>query len=357
MGLATKRRFDNAFRTGQRTTWEPSRFLRSEKGTFPFGRGDVVLRPILINFPSVSDRNHATNKHATWFESGVAMVVCCFLVLALLTASPSLAWAAEAHKSLGEQLRSSIIWTAEQPAPKGWLHAGFRRDFELEEIPAQADLQVFAYTRYQLFVNGQYVGRGPNRYENKRPEYDEWNLRSHLRKGHNVVALLVHRDFSPAISSDFSVCCFSRIEYHEPGLAARLDLRQANGRNTVITTDSQWLGFREPAYGDPQGCHYSSIPETIDARRSPGDWISVDFNPQGLRHAVPVDTSDAKVWPVLHPRTIPLLRESAVPFTVDVKGPVVATGDVYTMEAGSELVLHCPRIVQAYAVLGNRGRR
>ena len=344
-------RLDNALKIGQEMTWGPSRSFRGKNGTFTFGRGEVVLRPILIDFPRASGRNHTTDKHAVWFESGVVTVVRCFLLLALLTAVPAKAWAAEALKSLGEQLRSSMIWTAEQPAPKGWLHAGFRRDFELEEIPAQADLQVFAYTRYQLFVNGQYVGRGPNRYENKRPEYDEWNLRSHLRKGHNVVALLVHRDYSPAISSDFSVCCFSRIEYHEPGLAARLELRQADGRNTVITTDSQWLGFREPAYGDPQGCHYSSIPETIDARRSPGDWISVDFNPQGLRHAVPVDTSDAKVWPVLHPRTIPLLRESAVPFTVDVKGPVVATGDVYAMEAGSELVLHCPRIVQAYAVL------
>ena len=49
---------------------------------------------------------------------------------------------------------------------------------------------------------------------------------------------------------------------------------------TVIMTDSQWRGFREPTYGDPQGFHYSSIPEIIDARRSLGDWTSVDFDAQ-----------------------------------------------------------------------------
>jgi alpha-L-rhamnosidase len=244
-----------------------------------------------------------------------------------------------------------MIWTAEQPALKGWLHAGFRRDLQLEEVPTEATLQLFAYTRYQLYVNGQYIGRGPNRYENKRPEYDEWNLKSRLHQGHNVVALLVHRDYSPGLTSDFSANCFSRIQGHPPGLTARLELRQADGRNTVIATDSRWLGFRESAYGDPQGYHYSSIPEAIDARRSAGDWISVDFDTHSLPHAAPIDTSDAKIWPVLRPRTIPLLRETEIPFTVEVKGPAVATGDKYAMKKGSELVLHCPRIVQAYAVL------
>jgi alpha-L-rhamnosidase len=278
-------------------------------------------------------------------------IVCCFLLLALVGACPAKALSANASESVGEQLRSSMIWNDKQTAPEGWLHCGFRRDFELAEIPAEATLRLFAYTRYQLYVNGQYVGRGPNRYENKRPEYDDWDLRSRLRKGRNVVAMLVHRDYSPAISSDFSVCGFSRIELHEPGLAARLELLQANGRKTVIATDSQWRGFREPTYGDPQGFHYSSIPENIDARRSLGDWTSVDFDAQGLPHAVPIDTSDAKVWPVLHPRTIPLLRESEIPFTVEAKGPAAATGDVYAMKEGSELAVHCPRIVQAYAVL------
>jgi alpha-L-rhamnosidase len=278
-------------------------------------------------------------------------LVVVFLMLLSMPVFSTGASAAETSTSAGAELRASMIWTAELPAPKAWLFAGFRRDFELDEIPAKAAFQIFAYTRYQLFVNGEYVGRGPNRYENKRPEYDEWDLQSRLRKGRNLIAVLVRRDYSPAISSDFSANGFSRIEYHEPGMTALLELGSADGQTTVIATDSQWRGFSEPAYQAPQGFHYSSIPEFIDFRRSRGEWTSPEFDAQALPRASRVDTSDAASWPVIHPRTIPLLRESEIPFTVEAKGPVDSRDNAFAMKEGSELVLHCPRVAQAYAVL------
>ena len=62
----------------------------------------------------------------------------------------------------GIALNQSFIWTANQAATNESLHVGFRWEIFLPAAPSQARLHLFAYTRYQLFVNGEYVGRGPN---------------------------------------------------------------------------------------------------------------------------------------------------------------------------------------------------
>ena len=85
--------------------------------------------------------------------------------------------------SIGTKLSQSFVWVKDRTVSNVTLHAGFRRTFELSLAPTQARVSLFAYTRYQLFVNGEYVGRGPNRFENRRPEYDTWDITSRLRRG------------------------------------------------------------------------------------------------------------------------------------------------------------------------------
>jgi hypothetical protein len=128
-----------------------------------------------------------------------------------------------ANDMVGEVLQKAMIWLAGKCSEESYLHAGFRRDFEITALSESAVLHVFAYTRYQLFVNGEYVGRGPNRFENRRPEYDSWNVRERLRPGRNVVAVLVHRD-RPS----------GRVMHHAPGFTARLDFSLAAGKGQAI---------------------------------------------------------------------------------------------------------------------------
>jgi hypothetical protein len=200
-------------------------------------------------------------------------------------------------------------------------------------------LHVFAYTRYQLFVNGEYVGRGPNRFENRRPEYDSWNVRERLRPGRNVVAVLVHRD-RPS----------GRVMHHAPGFTARLDFSLAAGKGQAITTDAAWRGFAETAYG-PQPEAWASFAENLDMRRSPGDWTAAEFDPSALPLAVPVDTSDAATWPTPSPRSLPLLRETEIPFTTETKGPAKRENGEFRLEKGAEVLLAARQIVQAYYVI------
>ena len=244
-----------------------------------------------------------------------------------------------ANDMVGEVLQKAMIWLAGKCSEESYLHAGFRRDFEITALSESAVLHVFAYTRYQLFVNGEYVGRGPNRFENRRPEYDSWNVRERLRPGRNVVAVLVHRD-RPS----------GRVMHHAPGFTARLDFSLAAGKGQAITTDAAWRGFAETAYG-PQPEAWASFAENLDMRRSPGDWTAAEFDPSALPLAVPVDTSDAATWPTPSPRSLPLLRETEIPFTTETKGPAKRENGEFRLEKGAEVLLAARQIVQAYYVI------
>src|SRR5262249_45964776 len=62
-----------------------------------------------------------------------------------------------------------------------WAHAGppaphevalFRNTFTLAELFADASLTIFADTRYEAWIDGAWVGRGPARFSRQTREYD-----------------------------------------------------------------------------------------------------------------------------------------------------------------------------------------
>jgi hypothetical protein len=109
-----------------------------------------------------------------------------------------------------------------------------------------------------LYVNGNYMGRGPSRYQNQRPERDSRDIRRALQPGRNTIVVLVHRD-APT----------GRIMSHDPGFVAALELT-ISGRKEVISTDSSWLSMPERSFG-PRAQAWASIAEHIDSRKTT-DW-------------------------------------------------------------------------------------
>lgn len=233
-------------------------------------------------------------------------------------------------QSDGNVLNHHMIWIKIKPVEIGYIHAAFRKTFSLSSNPANLSLKIFAYTRYQLFINGKYVLRGPSRYENKRPEYDELNVASYLRKGVNTVAVMVHRD-QPT----------GRIMQHEPGLALLLSYHH----KTIVSTDSTWKGVEDNSYG-PQKKSWSSIAEHIDATKLDPDWITEKFDDSSWQMCTKVNVSNRTTWPKIFPRSIPLLKETVVqPVNMSVnKFPA-------TVKAGDSLVINYPRILQAYPLI------
>jgi len=233
--------------------------------------------------------------------------------------------ASKGGRDVAERLETSLIWSAEQiavPLRTGGRaehiagrsselvdmafdsHAVLVKDLTLGGLEKDAYLHIFAFTRYRLYINGVYVGRGPSRYQNQRPEYDSWEVTG-LAKGRNVIAVLAHRD-APT----------GRIMDHEPGLAAVLIYRDEGGNEQVIASDESWRSKPDASFG-PRDVAWSSIEERIDARQMP-DWTAAGFDAGAWPSSIRVRRNDKYLF---QPRTIPLLRETTMPWARSIDLP------------------------------------
>ena len=199
---------------------------------------------------------------------------------------PQLAGAA-AHDDIGSRLHGSFIWFAGSN-PDANEHAVFRRSFELPGAPSQAEFHVFAYTRYLLFINGRYAGRGAARFELKRTEYDTWAIAPRLRPGRNVVTVLVAHDWP--VNIHWYKDSLSRFRRHAPGFTALLEARGANAGqdwNQSLATDNSWIGMTHACRDIPVRHSYSSIPDNVNLQNGP-DLILIDAEESGLPRATSI---------------------------------------------------------------------
>ena len=205
------------------------------------------------------------------------------------------------------------------------LHAVFAREFSLDEAPSDASMRLFCYTRYRLYVNGIYCGRGPGRFQNHRPEYDTRQIASALRKGRNVIAVLIHRD-APT----------GRIMHHDPGFATVLHIGHGLGAKT-IASDPNWLSRTELSFGARDEA-WSSIEEHIDARKG-FDLSDPGFSPAGWSNSIPTGGPEfLPVWP----RTTPLQRETPREWSGEkMQSPI-------PLDRAAGTILDLPEIVQGY---------
>jgi alpha-L-rhamnosidase len=208
------------------------------------------------------------------------------------------------------------------------LHCVFARGIDLATVPSLAVLHLFTFTRYRLYVNGSYIGRGPCRYQNQRPEYDSCDIRGHLRKGRNTLVVLVHRD-APT----------GRIMRHDPGLIATLEML-VSGERHLIGTDSSWLSIPELSFG-PRAQAWSSIEEHIDARKTT-EWTRPDLTrPIWQRSTLVSGGSDIRFFP----RSTPLQLEQERAWTVPAPGLPVE------LSPGSEVEFSLAEIAQCFHLL------
>jgi len=228
---------------------------------------------------------------------------------------------------LGKRLQSSFIWT-DLPKERKGVAVGFRKSFDLKSKPKDAVLHLFADARYILWVNGNYVDRGPARFQPNGPEYDSIDIAKFLHPGKNALALLVVGNLSGG-----------KVMRHEPGLTVSLDI---DGKTALLTDDSwRWSdGTRFRA----AGASWANLGETeVDARIEDGDWTQADYHDEKWKNAVPITS---KSWGPLTALRIPMLREKPVPFhlATGVSLPV-------TLKQGEKLEFTTDRLVQAYPII------
>jgi len=222
-------------------------------------------------------------------------------------------------------LQTSCIWSPSSP-PGRQAYVAFRKEFDLQALPDNAMLHIFADSRYMLWINDAYVLRGPCRFDPQRPEYDSVDVHAFLRPGANRMMILVHH---------YAGGSNSKIVAHDPGLMAALVLPSA-----VIRTDSTWKSCTHTAYL-PSPAAWGSIPDVMDGRIVSGeaDWEAT----VGV---------DGKKWGTLQPRCIPLPRETVLT-ELNARPSHQPLASVLPVEltAGKELLVDVGRMAMAYTTV------
>jgi hypothetical protein len=212
-------------------------------------------------------------------------------------------------------LRSAVwIW------PEGYMYlynlfAQFRRDFDLEAAPEKAPFFITADKAYKLYVNGEFICRGPARGFQSHWPFDEVDLAPHLAAGHNWIAV---EAYTPGIST------FQYIHQTQAGL-----LCAARWGEFELVTDASWTSRRPPGY-ETHTARYSiqmDFQEHVDARLQDRDWITSATPPEGWN---PRQSSWGQhssffpfgrpPWDNVEPRGIPLMRE-------EIMTPVAVTAE------------------------------
>ncbi len=157
----------------------------------------------------------------------------------------------------------------------------FRRRLELEAAPTRAVLRITADSRYVLWVDGRELGRGPVRGNPRRLRHDDYDLRDVLRRGPNVLAVLVRHYGVP---NPWWMPVPATYGLGGSALAAELDLGDAG----AVGTDARWRCLRSGAWlaAAPGGFSAPHAPEIVDARLLPPGWQEPGFDDEGWDAAV-----------------------------------------------------------------------
>jgi len=190
----------------------------------------------------------------------------------------------------------------------------FRQDFVLSRGCTQAELSIIGDTRFEVWLDGTWVGRGPARFSRVRQEYDVLAL-GPLNAGPHALAVLVQ--YAPNVR---------RSESSLPALQASLRCWDGSWQ-TVVVTNSKWKAIVAPAW-DARARQVSQLQligpmEVLDLRLLPEDWVQTSYDIGWWPYAQEIDPTP---FPAQSPRTIPLLRNIPRPPTAVVEAGLLSPG-------------------------------
>ena len=196
--------------------------------------------------------------------------------------------------------RAEWIWYPKEQKTVNF-HFFTRKTFDLAAPVVEAELHVFAFTDYKLFINGKYLGRGPVPSDPFNFQYyDAHAVRKYLRKGKNVIGIICHNygigtHWQPVVPG---------------GLIVQLDMETVGGKKTIIS-DKSWKVKKADCWSpnSPRMFWSCGFMETFDFRKYEEDWMMADYDDGGW---VAPETSGQRPLNFrvnLIPREIPFLRE------------------------------------------------
>ena len=182
----------------------------------------------------------------------------------------------------------------------------FRKEINLQEVPASFIVHVSADNRYKLFINGEYIGNGPARGDNMNWRFETYDLTPVLKPGKNVIAATVWNfgDYMP---------------WAQMSTRTGFIMQGNEEAEHIVNTDQSWLTMINPAY-QPFRVKTNSFRvvgpgDLVDGNQYPWGWEKTDYNDQSWSAALEVEEGTPKeigtgaFW-MLVPRTIPTMEEN-----------------------------------------------
>lgn len=231
--------------------------------------------------------------------------------------------------------RAQWIWSKNDPSMKN-IWTCFRKVVTLEKEPKKVTLSIAVDSRYWLWINGELVvfeggcKRGPTPTDGY---YDTVDLSGYLKKGDNVLAVLVWY-----WGSDTS---FSNTDSGAAGL-----LFEAIGDGVEILSDSSFKCTLHKAYLDDDEDHAPNyrLPESnvlFDARKDIGAWQEINYDDSLWKNATEYGIGGCAPWNNLYERPIPLLKDYGLCDYIDSDKWIG-----YTTQEPTEITVKIPTNVQ-----------
>jgi hypothetical protein len=212
------------------------------------------------------------------------------------------------------------IWLAElAETPNTYVF--FRKQFHCNpSAKAQALLHLTAGHFYRAYINGQFIGRGPDRCYFRSKIYHTYDISRLLRKGENIIAVQVHF----LGRSDLSI-----MERHAAGPAGLIAQLELNGK-IIAKTDNSWKAALNPAYSihtTPPMFHREWREDFYPARE-PKRWQALAFDDSSWKTAVVIAPAEGGPWTKLIPKeTAEMTSELIAPITLYIEKPQYNRGE------------------------------
>jgi alpha-L-rhamnosidase len=194
------------------------------------------------------------------------------------------------------------IWDKSGEHPRNQWSC-FRKTFTISSEYESATLSISADTKYSVYLNGEQIGSGPVRGWTGQWYYDQYEL-SGLKKGKNVVAVLVHH---------YGIGTMHYIE-GRGGLIAQIDFYQNGQVVDHLLTDDRWKtanhdGFSKQSVKMSNCLSWSEI---YHAGQFYSDWNQLNFDDSTWDHAEIIGLYGMNPWKTLIPRDIPHLTNEPI---------------------------------------------
>ena len=201
------------------------------------------------------------------------------------------------------QWKANWIWIKGKKKPKNF-YLSIRKSFRLKEIPEKGTLYISADSRYKLYFNGNYIGRGPAKCDPAFQYYDTYNITNKLRKGKNLIAVLVHH---------YGEETFSYL-LGRGGFLCQLEVQHKNGQREIIVSDKTWKIKQKKSWNQdaPRTTVQMGYQEIYDAGKEMVSWQNLGFDDSNWEKPVVIGVPPIAPWKKMIPRDIPYLSEKEI---------------------------------------------